>query len=43
MGLRLCNDIGAESIYSETFDTDNQGLAVMNRLIKAAGDKIIKV
>lgn len=41
--LRLCNDIEAWSIYSETFDTDNQGLAVMNRLIKAAGDKIIKV
>ena len=41
--LRRCDDEGIEEIYSEEFDTPQLGLAIMNRLIKAAGHQIIKV
>ena len=32
-----------EYVYSESFETKNVGQAVMNRLIKAAGHKIVKL
>ena len=30
-------------IYSESFETPNLGQAIMNRLLKAAGHRMIKV
>lgn len=41
--LRSCDDIGAEYIYSESFEEGDMGYAIMNRLIKAAGHRIIMV
>lgn len=41
--LRECDDIGAELIYSESFNRDELGGAIMNRLLKAAGQKLIYV
>lgn len=40
--LRTCDDIGAEYIYSESFEEGDMGYAIMNRLIKAAGHRVIK-
>ena len=39
--LRTCDDIGAQYIYSESFEEGDMGYAIMNRLIKAAGHRII--
>ena len=41
--LREFDESGVTSIYSESFDTPVLGVAIMNRLKKAAGGKIIKV
>ena len=41
--LRELDDENVEIIYAESFDTDGIGQAVMNRLLKAAGHKIIHV
>lgn len=41
--LRECDDIGAEYIYSEAFNHGKLGNAIMNRLLKAAGQRVIKV
>ncbi len=41
--LRECDDIGAEEIYSESFDRDELGFSIMNRLLKAAGHRVITV
>ena len=41
--LRRFDEEGVQLIYSEEFNTPNIGMAIMNRLIKAAGNKIIKV
>ena len=41
--LRDFDDMGVDVIYSETFYDDDLGQAIMNRLIKAAGYKIISV
>lgn len=41
--LRRFDDENIDVIYSEEFDTPRLGLAIMNRLIKAAGHNIIKV
>lgn len=41
--LRLCDERDIDEIYSEEFDTPELGIAIMNRLIKAAGHNIIKV
>ncbi len=41
--LRECDDEGVEFILSESFSDKGIGAAVMNRLIKAAGHKIIDV
>lgn len=41
--LRECDDIGADYIYSEAFNRGKLGNAIMNRLLKAAGQRVIKV
>ncbi len=41
--LRRCDAQNIDVIYSEEFDTPDLGLAIMNRLIKAAGHSIINV
>ena len=40
--LRKFNQAGVDIIFSEMFPTTGVGLAIMNRLQKAAGNKIIK-
>lgn len=39
--LREFDDEGIEVMYTESFDSDGLGQAVMNRLLKAAGHKVI--
>lgn len=41
--LRKCDSANIDVIYSEEFDTPKLGSAIMNRLIKAAGHRIIHV
>ncbi len=41
--LRECDNIGAEEIFSESFDRDELGFSIMNRLLKAAGHRVITV
>ena len=41
--LRECDRIGAEVIFSESFDRDELGFSIMNRLLKAAGHRVITV
>lgn len=41
--LRLFDEKGVQVIYSEAFDTPHMGQAIMNRLLKAAGHKVITV
>ena len=41
--LRKCDDENIDMIFSEEFDTPELGMAIMNRLIKAAGHKIKRV
>ena len=41
--LREFDDEEADAIYSESFATDGFGQAIMNRLLKAAGHKYIKI
>ena len=41
--LRTCDALGCEVIYSENFRRDALGSAIMNRLIKAAGHRVITV
>jgi len=41
--LRQCDEENIDEIYSEEFDTPKLGLAIMNRLIKAAGHSIVRV
>jgi L-threonylcarbamoyladenylate synthase len=41
--LREFDDEQAEIIYSEAFDTSGIGQAIMNRLLKAAGHRVVKV
>lgn len=41
--LRRFDDEKVQHIYSESFDDDGLGTAVMNRLLKAAGHNIIKL
>lgn len=41
--LREFDSLGADTIYSEAFDTPEMGQAIMNRLVKAAGHQIINV
>lgn len=39
--LRSFDDEGVERIYSESFEKEGFGAAIMNRLLKAAGHKVI--
>ncbi|MCR5097631.1 MAG: threonylcarbamoyl-AMP synthase [Lachnospiraceae bacterium] len=41
--LRKLDEEDIEQIYSESFDTPNVGTAIMNRLLKAAGHRLIRV
>ena len=41
--LRKCDELGADYIYSEAFDNNELSGAIMNRLLKAAGHRVIKV
>lgn len=41
--LRKCDDLGADLILAEAFEQKGLGLAIMNRLNKAAGFDIIKL
>lgn len=41
--LREFDDENVEAIYAESFDTSGIGQAIMNRLLKAAGHKIVHV
>jgi len=41
--LRRFDDLGVDQIYSESFTTKGEGLAVMNRLMKAAGHTVIRL
>lgn len=41
--LRKCDELGMEYIYSEAFDSGKLGGAIMNRLLKAAGHRVINV
>lgn len=41
--LRKFDDLEVDYIYSESFNKGNMGMAIMNRLLKAAGHKIIYV
>ena len=41
--LREFDDIGVDCIFCEAFPETELGQAIMNRLIKAAGHKIVKV
>lgn len=41
--LRSFDDEGVNRIYSESFTSDGLGQAIMNRLLKAAGHKVVKV
>ncbi len=40
--LRSLDEFGYEYIFSEAFDTPNVGTAIMNRLLKAAGHRVIR-
>lgn len=41
--LREFDRKGAKEVYAVAFDTEGIGMAIMNRLIKAAGHRVIKV
>ncbi len=41
--LRFMDEKGVRFIYSEAFDTEHLGAAIMNRLLKASGNNVIKV
>ncbi len=41
--LRQCDEEGVDIIYSEAFETPHMGQAIMNRMLKAAGHRIIYV
>ncbi|MEF9953447.1 MAG: L-threonylcarbamoyladenylate synthase [Clostridium sp.] len=41
--LRECDKIGVDTIYSEGFSDEGMGMAIMNRLRKAASHRITKI
>ena len=41
--LRESDALGFDVLYSESFDTPEMGMAIMNRLLKAAGHQVITV
>ena len=40
--LRDFDEDGVDFIYAESFETPRMGMAIMNRLIKAAGHEVIE-
>lgn len=42
-GLRLCDELEIDFIYSEAFNEGELGNAIMNRLVKAAGHRVLNV
>jgi L-threonylcarbamoyladenylate synthase len=41
--LRQCDELSADYIYSEAFNYGELGGAIMNRLLKAAGQRVINI
>ena len=41
--LRGFDEAGVDRIYSEAFDTPKLGMAIMNRLLRAAGHQVVKL
>lgn len=41
--LRRCDELSVDYIFSEAFNTGELGSAIMNRLLKAAGQRVIKI
>ena len=41
--LRRCDEEGIDVIFSEAFEDSGLGSAIMNRLLKAAGNRVIKL
>lgn len=41
--LRKCDELGADIMFSESFNRGELGGAIMNRLLKAAGHRVISV
>ena len=41
--LRQCDELDVDYIFSEAFNDGELGGAIMNRLLKAAGHRVIKV
>lgn len=41
--LRKCDELGVEYMYSEAFDQGELGSAIMNRLLKAAGHRVVQI
>ena len=41
--LREFDDLGVQYIFSESFSGEGLGNAIMNRLLKAAGHRVIEV
>jgi L-threonylcarbamoyladenylate synthase len=41
--LRQCDELSADYIYSEAFNYGELGNAIMNRLLKAAGQRVINI
>jgi L-threonylcarbamoyladenylate synthase len=41
--LRKLDEAKAKYIYSETFDERDIGYALMNRMLKAAGHRVVEV
>ena len=39
--LRKFDDLDVDTIYSESFESEGLGQAIMNRLLKAAGHKVV--
>ena len=41
--LRELDDMGIEYIYSESFDTPRLGKAIMDRMLRASGNNVIRI
>ena len=41
--FRKMDERGVDVIYSEAFESDGLGVAIMNRLLKAAGSNVIRL
>ena len=41
--LRRCDELGCEQIFAEGYDASDEGLGVMNRLLRAAAFRVVKL